>query len=217
MIDINLQNKLQHYKQQGKTIVLVTGVFDLLHSEHKKFLTRAWEQGNILIVGIESDARVKEMKGKGRPIWNQEKRKREIEKYLKQQKRSHQLIENNQSKLVQRKVNNKELASRKTRVSFLSNGNSDSIKKNIARYVPTNTHHSTPHTYFTTILPTNFSNPQIREDFIATLQPDILAVSSHSLHTENKRNIIEKHGGELRVVLPHNPNISTTKMVGDRL
>ena len=48
--------------------ILVTGVFDLLHQEHKNFLTKAQEQGDILLVGLESDSRVKQLKGKARPI-----------------------------------------------------------------------------------------------------------------------------------------------------
>jgi len=53
-----------------KTTVLVTGVFDLLHQEHKNFLNQAKKQGDILIIGIESDKRVSKLKGKNRPINN---------------------------------------------------------------------------------------------------------------------------------------------------
>ncbi len=49
-------------------IVLVTGVFDLLHEEHLLFLQKAKEVGELLLVGIESDARVRELKGLSRPI-----------------------------------------------------------------------------------------------------------------------------------------------------
>lgn len=59
-------------------VVLVTGVFDLLHEEHIHFLKKAKELGGILLVGIESDLRVKQLKGENRPIWNQERRKSEI-------------------------------------------------------------------------------------------------------------------------------------------
>lgn len=55
-------------KAEGKTIVLVTGVFDLLHQEHKNFLQKAKAAGDVLIVAIESDARVQQMKGPGRPV-----------------------------------------------------------------------------------------------------------------------------------------------------
>ena len=60
--------------------VLVTGVFDLLHAEHVNFLRAAKAIGDILIVGIESDVRVKQLKGEHRPVWNQDRRVRELKK-----------------------------------------------------------------------------------------------------------------------------------------
>jgi D-beta-D-heptose 7-phosphate kinase/D-beta-D-heptose 1-phosphate adenosyltransferase len=60
--------------------VLVTGVFDLLHQEHAKFLVKARALGDRLVIGIESDKRVKELKGEGRPINNQLKRRRQLER-----------------------------------------------------------------------------------------------------------------------------------------
>lgn len=57
-----------------KTLVLVTGVFDILHKEHEKFLKKASDLGDLLIVGIESDLRVKTIKGESRPINNQDAR-----------------------------------------------------------------------------------------------------------------------------------------------
>lgn len=61
-------------KKQGKEIVLVTGFFDLLHKEHKKFLQRAKRAGDTLIVCVESDSRARKIKGEDRPIEDQEKR-----------------------------------------------------------------------------------------------------------------------------------------------
>ena len=54
-------------RKQGKKLVLVTGVFDLLHSAHREFLKRAKQQGDVLVVGLEPDERVRALKGKGRP------------------------------------------------------------------------------------------------------------------------------------------------------
>lgn len=65
-------------KKQGKKIVIASGVFDLLHDAHKEFLRKAKEVGQWLIVLIESDARTKELKGSGRPIWKQDQRKAEL-------------------------------------------------------------------------------------------------------------------------------------------
>lgn len=68
-------------KNRGeKTVVLATGVFDLLHEEHQHFLKKAGEIADILVVGVESDLRVKQLKGENRPIWNQDKRVSELEK-----------------------------------------------------------------------------------------------------------------------------------------
>lgn len=57
-----------------KTLTLVTGVFDLLHEEHFNFLSKAKKLSDLLLVGIESDERVKQMKGKGRPLNDQDHR-----------------------------------------------------------------------------------------------------------------------------------------------
>jgi cytidyltransferase-like protein len=55
----------------GANIVLATGVFDILHIEHIRFLTRAKAAGDFLSVGLETDARVKSMKGHHRPVNDQ--------------------------------------------------------------------------------------------------------------------------------------------------
>lgn len=52
-------------------IVLCTGCYDLLHRGHIDLLTRAAELGDLLIVGINSDAAIKRLKGPTRPINNQ--------------------------------------------------------------------------------------------------------------------------------------------------
>ena len=51
-----------------QTKVLVTGVFDVLHQEHINFLKAAKLEGDVLVVGLESDQRVKKLKGSSRPI-----------------------------------------------------------------------------------------------------------------------------------------------------
>ncbi len=53
---------------QNQTIVLASGIFDIIHQEHKKFLTQAKAVGDILLVGLETDARTRQLKGKDRPI-----------------------------------------------------------------------------------------------------------------------------------------------------
>lgn len=59
--------------------VFVTGTFDLLHVEHIRFLRAAKAQGDRLVVGIESDMRVKKLKGPSRPFMSQHDRKEVLE------------------------------------------------------------------------------------------------------------------------------------------
>ena len=60
-------------------IVLTNGVFDILHKGHIELLKFSKMQGTKLIVAIDSDRRVKELKGSDRPINNQEARRRILE------------------------------------------------------------------------------------------------------------------------------------------
>ena len=53
---------------QGKKIVFTNGCFDLLHLGHIDYLSKAKEYGNLLIVGINTNSSVTELKGANRPI-----------------------------------------------------------------------------------------------------------------------------------------------------
>jgi len=64
--EISTQVDIQ--KKEGKKIVTINGTFDILHKGHSKILTEAKEQGDILIVGINSDSSVRENKGEDRPL-----------------------------------------------------------------------------------------------------------------------------------------------------
>ena len=59
--------------------VIVNGTFDILHRGHIEMLNFAKSQGTYLLVAIDSDRQVKELKGKSRPINNQEDRKLQLE------------------------------------------------------------------------------------------------------------------------------------------
>ena len=58
----------------GKRVVLANGCFDLLHAGHVRYLTEAKKQGDVLVVGLNSDASVREIKGAGRPILSERDR-----------------------------------------------------------------------------------------------------------------------------------------------
>jgi D-beta-D-heptose 7-phosphate kinase/D-beta-D-heptose 1-phosphate adenosyltransferase len=53
---------------QGKTVVFTNGCFDLLHRGHIKFLEESRRRGDVLVVAVDSDASVRQVKGEGRPV-----------------------------------------------------------------------------------------------------------------------------------------------------
>lgn len=64
----------EHLKAQGKSVVLTNGHFDILHVGHVDCLQRAKALGDVLIVGLNSDASTRLLKGQKRPIVSQEER-----------------------------------------------------------------------------------------------------------------------------------------------
>lgn len=131
--------------------VLVTGVFDVLHSEHKKLLREAKKLGGRLLVGVETDERVKKLKGYNRPI----------------------------NSLAVRLANLRQLK--------------------IADEV--------------FALPKKFDTEADYLSFTKKLKPDILAVSARTPFLNEKRQIMSHCGGKVVIVLPHNPQVSTTKLL----
>ena len=65
-----LKNKLSELRKDNKDIkvVFTNGVFDILHIGHIDILRRARTLGDVLVVGINSDSSVKQIKGDKRPI-----------------------------------------------------------------------------------------------------------------------------------------------------
>ena len=61
-------------KRNGKRVVFTNGCFDLLHPGHIRSLEQARELGDILVVGLNSDASVRRLKGEGRPVLPQQER-----------------------------------------------------------------------------------------------------------------------------------------------
>ena len=142
---------LANARRNGQKIVLATGVFDVLHDEHRHFLESAKAEGDLLLIGLESDARVKQIKGESRPINDQQARVANLEAWQ------------------------------------ITDG--------------------------VFILPKDFDRLEQREALIESIQPDVLAVSSHTAHLEEKRRILAKFGGQLKVVYQHNPAVSSTKLL----
>jgi len=63
-----LKEKIQALKREGKRIVFTNGCFELLHIGHVHYLSAAKAEGDILVVGINSDRSVREIKGPRRPV-----------------------------------------------------------------------------------------------------------------------------------------------------
>ena len=55
-------------RQEKKTVVWTNGCFDLLHVGHVRNLQAARSRGDVLVVGVNSDASVRQLKGPGRPL-----------------------------------------------------------------------------------------------------------------------------------------------------
>lgn len=134
--------------KKNRITVLVTGVFDTLHEEHKEFLRKAKLQGDVLLIGVESDVRVRQIKGAGRPMHSQAERVATLESLT----------------LAERVF----------------------------------------------VLPEQFSDPKEHLALLRQVQPDILAVSSHSPHLKEKQQLLQEIGGRVVVVHQHNPTISST-------
>lgn len=69
-----LSRKCRMWQSKGKKIVFTNGCFDILHHGHLQLIASAADMGNILVVGINSDASVKRLKGAERPIINEHDR-----------------------------------------------------------------------------------------------------------------------------------------------
>lgn len=66
-----LPKLIRRLRRQRQRIVFTNGVFDILHRGHVDYLTRGKRYGDVLIVGINSDASVRRLKGKSRPLQRQ--------------------------------------------------------------------------------------------------------------------------------------------------
>ena len=58
----------ERLRRMGRRIVFANGCFDLLHVGHVRYLQGAKDEGDVLVVGVNSDRTVRELKGYGRPL-----------------------------------------------------------------------------------------------------------------------------------------------------
>ena len=74
---LNIKQAIETAKKlrdKDKTIVLAGGCFDILHIGHMDFLEKAKKRGDVLFLFLESDAKIKQLKGDQRPIFDQMER-----------------------------------------------------------------------------------------------------------------------------------------------
>lgn len=63
-----IAGEASHLKEAGKRIVFTNGCFDILHAGHVRYLAAARTEGDILVVGLNSDESVRLIKGEKRPV-----------------------------------------------------------------------------------------------------------------------------------------------------
>lgn len=70
----DLRPIIEEYRRQQKKIVLTQGSFDMIHIGHARYLQKAKDHGDILIVGVDSDEKIRARKGPDRPVVPQDER-----------------------------------------------------------------------------------------------------------------------------------------------
>ncbi len=61
--------EVEDHREAGRTVVFTNGCFDVIHAGHIAYLRESRQQGDVLIVAVNSDEQVREQKGDGRPIY----------------------------------------------------------------------------------------------------------------------------------------------------
>ncbi len=72
--NVDLKQERARLRVTGQTLVFTNGVFDLLHVGHVRYLAQARALGDALVVAVNSDRSVRELKGLGRPLTNENDR-----------------------------------------------------------------------------------------------------------------------------------------------
>jgi rfaE bifunctional protein nucleotidyltransferase chain/domain len=63
-----LARQVQAHRREGRRIVLTNGCFDVLHRGHTRYLNQAKQLGDVLVVALNSDSSVRQLKGQDRPV-----------------------------------------------------------------------------------------------------------------------------------------------------
>ena len=71
---IEFSQLLSFWKFKSKKIVFTNGCFDILHRGHIEYLAKASQEGDMLVVGLNTDSSVTRLKGKDRPVQDQDSR-----------------------------------------------------------------------------------------------------------------------------------------------
>lgn len=70
----NVEELFRSLRHEGKKIVFTNGCFDIMHAGHALYLEQAKGLGDVLVVGVNSDASIRRLKGPKRPIICEEQR-----------------------------------------------------------------------------------------------------------------------------------------------
>lgn len=70
----SLSRQVSYWRFHGKQVVFTNGCFDILHLGHIDYLSKAADLGQVLVVGLNTDASVRKLKGPGRPVNDQNAR-----------------------------------------------------------------------------------------------------------------------------------------------
>lgn len=69
-----LRERAEQWRRSGEKIILTNGCFDLLHVGHVRYLHAAKQLGGKVVVALNADASVRQLKGEGRPLMNERER-----------------------------------------------------------------------------------------------------------------------------------------------
>jgi rfaE bifunctional protein nucleotidyltransferase chain/domain len=71
---VELARLISYWRFKSKKIVFTNGCFDILHRGHAEYLNKAAQEGDLLVIGLNSDDSVRRLKGEKRPLQDQESR-----------------------------------------------------------------------------------------------------------------------------------------------